>query len=32
MPTMKKLATDAIDLLDADHLAVHALFQSYREL
>ena len=29
---MKKLATDAIDLLDADHLAVHALFQSYREL
>jgi hemerythrin superfamily protein len=30
--TMKKQAPDAIDLLDADHLAVHALFQSYREL
>ena len=29
---MKKKAPDAIDLLDADHLAVHALFQSYREL
>ena len=29
---MKKNAPDAIDLLDADHLAVHALFQSYREL
>jgi hemerythrin superfamily protein len=29
---MKKQAPDAIDLLDADHLAVHALFQSYREL
>jgi hemerythrin superfamily protein len=29
---MKKLATDAIDLLDADHLSVYALFQSYREL
>lgn len=29
---MKKPAPDAIDLLDADHLAVHALFQSYREL
>ena len=29
---LKKQATDAIDLLDADHLAVHGLFQSYREL
>ena len=29
---MKKQAPDAIDLLDADHLAQHALFQSYREL
>jgi hypothetical protein len=29
---MKKQAPDAIDLLDADHLAVHALFQGYREL
>ena len=29
---MKKQAPDAIDLLDADHLAIHALFQSYREL
>ena len=29
---MKKQAPDAIDLLDADHLTVHALFQSYREL
>lgn len=29
---MKKQAPDAIDLLDADHLAVHALFASYREL
>lgn len=29
---MKKQAPDAIDLLDGDHLAVHALFQSYREL
>lgn len=29
---MKKEAPDAIDLLDADHLAVHALFQAYREL
>jgi len=29
---MKNHAPDAIDLLDADHLAVHALFQSYREL
>ena len=29
---MKKQAPDAIDLLDADHLQVHALFQSYREL
>jgi hypothetical protein len=29
---MKKQAPDAIDLLDADHLHVHGLFQSYREL
>lgn len=29
---MKKQTPDAIDLLDADHLAVHALFQSYRDL
>jgi hypothetical protein len=29
---MKKYAPDAIDLLDADHLGVHALFESYREL
>lgn len=29
---MKKQAPDAVDLLDADHLSVHALFQSYREL
>ncbi|MGV3572137.1 MAG: hemerythrin domain-containing protein [Ramlibacter sp.] len=29
---MKKQAPDAIDLLDADHLEVHALFQAYREL
>jgi hypothetical protein len=29
---MKKRAPDAIELLDADHLAVHALFQSYRKL
>jgi hypothetical protein len=29
---MKKQAPDAIDLLDADHLALHALFQAYREL
>lgn len=29
---MKKQMPDAIDLLDADHLAVHAMFQSYREL
>lgn len=29
---MKKQAPDAIDLLDADHLAVHALFVAYREL
>jgi hypothetical protein len=29
---MKKHAPDAIDLLDADHLAVHALLQSYRDL
>ena len=30
--TMKKQAPDAIDLLDADHLAIHAQFQAYREL
>jgi hypothetical protein len=29
---MRKHAPDAIDLLDADHLAVHALLQSWREL
>jgi hypothetical protein len=29
---MRKEAPDAIDLLDADHLAVHALLQSWREL
>lgn len=29
---MKKKSPDAIDLLDADHLSVHALFESYREL
>lgn len=29
---MKKQQPDAIDLLDADHLSMHALFQSYREL
>jgi hypothetical protein len=29
---MKKQAPDAVDLLDADHLAVHALFNAYREL
>ena len=29
---MKKQAPDAIDLLDADHLAVHAMFEAYREL
>ena len=29
---MKKQAPDAIDLLDADHLAVHGLVHSYREL
>lgn len=29
---MKKQASDAIDLLDADHLHVHGLLQSYREL
>lgn len=28
----KKQAPDAIDLLDADHLEVHGLFQAYREL
>src|SRR3954467_14379288 len=31
-PAMKKQAPDAIDLLDADHLALHALFLAYREL
>ena len=29
---MTKQAPDTIDLLDADHLAVHAMLQSYREL
>jgi hypothetical protein len=29
---MRKKTLDAIDLLDADHLAVHALLQSWREL
>lgn len=29
---MKKQAPDAIDLLDADHLHLHGLFASYREL
>ncbi|MDB5897954.1 MAG: Hemerythrin cation binding domain protein [Ramlibacter sp.] len=29
---MKKQSPDAIDLLDADHLTVHAMFESYREL
>lgn len=29
---MKKQAPDAIDLLDADHLHVHGLLQSYSEL
>lgn len=29
---MKKPLPDAVDLLDADHLAVHALFQSYHAL
>lgn len=29
---MMKQAPDAIDLLDADHLAVHAMLLSYREL
>jgi hypothetical protein len=29
---MKKQAPDAIDLLDADHLAIHGLFEAYREL
>lgn len=29
---MKNQTPDAIDLLDADHLAVHALFTAYREL
>ena len=29
---MRRKAPDAIDLLDADHLAVHALLQSWREL
>lgn len=29
---MKKQAPDAIDLLDADHLAVHSMFEAYGEL
>lgn len=29
---MKKQTPDAIDLLDADHLAVHGLFEAYRNL
>lgn len=29
---MKKQTPDAIALLDADHLAVHALFEAYRDL
>jgi hypothetical protein len=29
---MRKQGPDAIDLLDGDHLAVHALLQSWREL
>lgn len=29
---MKKQAPDAIDLLDADHLAVHGMFDTYRQL
>lgn len=29
---MRKKSPDAIDLLDADHLAVHALLQAWREL
>jgi hypothetical protein len=29
---MKKQTPDAVDLLDADHLAVHAMFEAYREL
>lgn len=29
---MKKKSPDAIDLLDADHLAVHSLILAYREL
>lgn len=29
---MKKQAPDAIDLLDADHLAVHAMFDTYHQL
>ena len=32
MHPMNKQAPDAIDLLDADHLAVHAMFDAYREL
>jgi len=32
MKKAKKHGPDAIDLLDADHLAVHGLFQAYREL
>jgi hemerythrin superfamily protein len=30
--TIRKQAPDAIELLDADHLAVHALFTTYRSL
>lgn len=29
---MKKQAPDAIDLLDADHIAIHGLFEAYRAL
>ena len=32
MHTTKKQAPEAIDLLDADHLSVHAMFESYRDL
>lgn len=32
MKKTKKQGPDAIDLLDADHLNVHGLFQAYREL
>jgi hemerythrin superfamily protein len=30
--TMTMKAADAIELLDADHLTVHAMFQAYRDL